>query len=152
MAFALQGDVALAKRLASGFISGHHAAATRDPPRIVRRVHTAHKGQIAAASRIGVDPLSGILRRHHRHSSTIQRVVKNAIRSCKLRRKASCHTFRHSFATRLIETGYDIKLVQSLLGHRDIRTTEIYLHVGRKRTRMPGGVGANAREGLPIPI
>ncbi len=86
------------------------------------------------ASRIGVDPLSGILRRHHRHSSTIQRAVKNAIRSCNLRRKASCHTFRHSFATRLIETGYDIKLVQSLLGHRDIRTTEIYLHVVRNRT------------------
>lgn len=73
-------------------------------------------------------------RRHHRHSSTIQRAVKNAIRSCNLRRKASCHTFRHSFATRLIETGYDIKLVQSLLGHRDIRTTEIYLHVVRNRT------------------
>jgi integron integrase len=85
------------------------------------------------ASRISIDPLSGELRRHHRHSTTIQRAVRDAIRACRLRRKASCHTFRHSFATRLIETGYDIKLVQSLLGHRDIRTTEIYLHVVRNR-------------------
>jgi integron integrase len=86
------------------------------------------------ADRIGVDPLSGVLRRHHRHSSTVQRVVKDAIRASGFRRRASCHTFRHSFATRLIETGYDIKLVQSLLGHRDIRTTEIYLHVVRNRS------------------
>jgi len=85
------------------------------------------------ASRISVDPLSGVSRRHHCHSTTIQREVREAIRACHLRRKASCHTFRHSFATRLIETGYDIKLVQSLLGHRDIRTTEIYLHVVRNR-------------------
>lgn len=86
------------------------------------------------ASHVSVDPLSGVRRRHHQHSSTVQRAVKNAIRACHLRRKASCHTFRHSFATRLIETGYDIKLVQSLLGHRDIRTTEIYLHVVRNRS------------------
>jgi len=85
------------------------------------------------ADRISVDPLSGVLRRHHRHSSSIQRAVKRAIRTSGLRRRASCHTFRHSFATRLIETGYDIKLVQSLLGHSDIRTTEIYLHVVRNR-------------------
>lgn len=85
------------------------------------------------ASHISVDPLSGARRRHHRHSSTVQRAVKKAIHASNLRRKASCHTFRHSFATRLIETGYDIKLVQSLLGHRDIRTTEIYLHVVRNR-------------------
>lgn len=86
------------------------------------------------ASRIGADPVTGVLRQHHRHSSTIQRAVKDAIRTCQLCRKASCHAFRHSFAIRLIETGYDIKLVQSLLGHRDIRTTEIYLHVVRNRS------------------
>jgi len=86
------------------------------------------------ADRISVDPLSGALRRHHRHSSTVQRAIKKAIRASGFRRRASCHTLRHSFATRLIETGYDIKLVQSLLGHRDIRTTEIYLHVVRNRS------------------
>ena len=82
---------------------------------------------------IGMDPRSGVLRRHHRHHSSVQRAVAKAIRGSGFKRRASCHTFRHSFATRLIETGYDIKLVQSLLGHRDIRTTEVYLHVVRNR-------------------
>lgn len=82
---------------------------------------------------IAKDPRSGALRRHHLHRTSIQRAVASAIRAAGVQRRASCHTFRHSFATRLIETGYDIKLVQSLLGHRDIRTTEIYLHVVRNR-------------------
>lgn len=63
----------------------------------------------------------------------MQRAVTCAVRESGIRKRATCHTFRHSFATRLIETGYDIKLVQSLLGHSDIRTTEIYLHVVRNR-------------------
>ena len=85
------------------------------------------------ATQVGVDPVTGVLRRHHLHASAIQRAVARAIKASGFRRRASCHTFRHSFATRLVETGYDIKLVQSLLGHRDIRTTEIYLHVVRNR-------------------
>ncbi len=85
------------------------------------------------AREISADPIDGTLRRHHRHPTGVQRAVKYAIRASGFKRKASCHTFRHSFATRLIETGYDIKLVQSLLGHKDIRTTEIYLHVVRNR-------------------
>ena len=82
---------------------------------------------------IGADPRSGVLRRHHRHPSSVQRAVSRAIHASGFKRRASCHTFRHSFATRLIETGYDIKLVQSLLGHRDIRTTEVYLHIVKNR-------------------
>lgn len=85
------------------------------------------------AERISVDPMTGVLRRHHRHYSVFQKALSAAVQKSEIRRKASSHTFRHSFATRLIETGYDIKLVQSLLGHRDIRTTEIYLHVVRNR-------------------
>lgn len=85
------------------------------------------------ATKIGTDPATGVLRRHHLHASAVQRAVAGAIKASGFRRRASCHTFRHSFATRLVETGYDIKLVQSLLGHRDIRTTEIYLHVVRNR-------------------
>ncbi|MEO0576560.1 MAG: integron integrase [Pseudomonadota bacterium] len=85
------------------------------------------------AQNVAEDPRSGTIRRHHMHASTIQRAVAKAIKLARVRRRASSHTFRHSFATRLIETGYDIKLVQSLLGHRDIRTTEIYLHVVRNR-------------------
>lgn len=95
---------------------------------------TALEWQFLFFSRdIGVDPRTGVLRRHHRHRTAVQRSVAMAIRKSGLKRRASCHTFRHSFATRLIETGYDIKLVQSLLGHRDIRTTEIYLHIVRNR-------------------
>lgn len=85
------------------------------------------------AATIGVDPQTGVLRRHHRHYSAFQKALKPAIRRAGIHRRAGSHTFRHSFATRLIETGYDIKLVQSLLGHGDIRTTEIYLHVVRNR-------------------
>lgn len=85
------------------------------------------------AAHIAADPVTGVLRRHHLHASSVQRNVARAIRASGFKRRASCHTFRHSFATRLVETGYDIKLVQSLLGHRDIRTTEIYLHVVRNR-------------------
>ncbi len=85
------------------------------------------------ASRVGPDPRTGVIRRHHLHPSAVQRSVSRAIRASGFQRRASCHTFRHSFATRLVETGYDIKLIQSLLGHKDIRTTEIYLHVVRNR-------------------
>ena len=85
------------------------------------------------SANIAADPVTGVLRRHHLHASSVQRNVGRAIRASGFKRRGSCHTFRHSFATRLVETGYDIKLVQSLLGHRDIRTTEIYLHVVRNR-------------------
>ena len=67
---------------------------------------------------------------------SLQRAVKKAIVKCGLNRQASCHTFRHSFATHLLENGYDIRTVQELMGHKDIRTTQIYTHVMRK--------GANA--------
>ncbi|MEM8982109.1 MAG: integron integrase [Pseudomonadota bacterium] len=76
-------------------------------------------------------PVDGVRRRHHRHYTSFARSLSAAIRRTGIRRRASSHTFRHSFETRLIERGYDIKLVQSLLGHADIRTTEIYLHVVR---------------------
>ncbi len=85
------------------------------------------------ATRVGIDPRTGTRKRHHRHYSAIQKAVKMAVAKAGIRRHVTAHTFRHSFATRLIETGYDIKLVQSLLGHSDINTTEIYLHVVKNR-------------------
>lgn len=102
---------------------------------------------IFPASSHYVDRHTGVRHRHHLHESVVQRAVKEAVRRAGVAKPASCHTFRHSFATHLLEDGYDIRTVQELLGHKDVKTTMVYTHVlnrGGKGVRSP-------MDGLPPP-
>lgn len=81
------------------------------------------------SSRMSTDPQTGLIARYALSASTVQKAVKAAAKACGITKRVTCHTLRHSFATHLIEGGYDIRTVQELLGHKDLRTTMIYTHV-----------------------
>jgi integron integrase len=127
----IDGVVALHKKdLREGFGEVHI------PEALLRKYPNASKETgwqyVFPAKKMSTDPRSGKIMRHHVLESGLQKAVKQALNQAQILKKVGCHTFRHSFATHLLETGTNIRVVQKLMGHADVKTTEIYTHVMKK--------------------
>ena len=91
------------------------------------------------SARLALDYASGVMRRHHVHQTSLQKAIREAARSAGIDKRVTSHTLRHSFATHLLQSGRDIRVIQELLGHADVATTMIYTHVLHK-----GGLGVQS--------
>lgn len=122
------------------------------PDALSRKLPNAHQEWpwqwVFPAAHMHRHPTNGQLRRHHIHETGLQKAVRLAARRAGLTKRVTCHSFRHSFATHLLERGYDIRTIQDLLGHADVSTTEIYTHV---LNRGPFGIQSPLDDTLDLP-
>jgi integron integrase len=132
---ALQEHLARVKLLHEKDLAAGHGEVYL-PGGLERKYPNAHREwawqYVFPATGLSADPRSRRVRRHHVHETGLQRAVKAALSLAGITKPASCHSLRHSFATQLLEAGYDIRTVQDLLGHKDVSTTMIYTHVMQK--------------------